>query len=1232
MVEERDDEGFVPFEQIKFLDAPSIALTNLLESESGFDSVRRTFLQPESLSPREREGYVQRLKKKVGAESGVAGAAMDIALNPFTWLLFLTGPAALKKGGTRLIGKTATPGGAFGKFVNLYRGVLSHLGMLGGLQAGSGTAAQAGVIAANKSFERMLQKEHEILGKARYEFARWVERETGAKLGHTLAWQEVSDPRARQLLREYQTATSLIAHGYDSAPGTRMNVSTVTARPTVILKGPDGQILHARITDDLLPGLRKVINHLGAMKAQKNVGGGKPLKAPEWEGMEVVEVVAQNKKELREIEKYLGETSKTLSRDQWPLQSFKETTEIPSISEGRAAEYLKNMSPEAQRYFEAQREYLDWAKRHLFGTEAARNGGKFEVDPERVYKVYEHMMGERAFRDKHGIFDNWAADAQSEMEMWVHPEMRRLIKDGHIEPEDFLAYMKSSLEHSLDTPTYMPRNNKSVYGLRGDDMRRRTVDEWRQEARPQGARPFNSVIQESSRDVMLDPEDLAFAESMFGETQGSRLMKQRIETARDAAHQRGDLEMLFTPLTTEENLRKYHRNLMTTDAMVLDELTPIEMEEWRAMESREPEPFRDSPHRAPWRGPAMNTAAPVWVQDILPKSKPVGGWSRTDFMKAQFAHMDPRDAAVWEDLVWPRILGQRKVSHMLTWHSMRWAQDMTKSLAQTPFMKGMGKQAKWFEDLRQNMENWGTNPLPIEAASKFSGDLAGYGYSVFLTNPMSVMGNMLQPFAAGAALGYDNVFKGYARAIKQMGGYIAERIKHPMRLDRATHHELIKRHFRHPEELGLLDDIVHAESMSMSQPYTEPGKLKFWTQVFPLKFFGLSDRFNKVATGEAMLAKHAQEARRTGLRMSPEREVLESARAASDFQFLGSAESIPTMFGGTTDPHSFWGRVLNNPFVRMFWSFPMRSATQWLVGSQQYGSGVRPFGLQRLGGPSTEIPGVIGDTLRMLGAAAVIYEGGKNLVGADLSKWTGIDAAVSGIDPRTYVGTPIFSMPVDIVKNLMEGDGGGLMRETVPKLFPGGILVQKMLGATPLNTPINKTYADWNNPRPDGTIPVFKHDGSLISFEQPVPLLMRGLGADLGMWKDDQELITHLAKNATEIKDYRRRHTRARLMGSFHEASALEQEFRSRYGFPLVTTQAQLNAALQLEKIPVAQRMINQFPRDARPTYQRYFPSPPSGSEGPRPDEGLGGRSDEPMEQGAFQSYGGFTGGYVRQR
>src|SRR5574343_415068 len=81
------------FSTVSPLDFPELTASLALDGELTARGLRLAAFDPAGLSPAEREGIRERAKARAGGGPFV-GAAIDIMMNPLTWLYFATSPSA----------------------------------------------------------------------------------------------------------------------------------------------------------------------------------------------------------------------------------------------------------------------------------------------------------------------------------------------------------------------------------------------------------------------------------------------------------------------------------------------------------------------------------------------------------------------------------------------------------------------------------------------------------------------------------------------------------------------------------------------------------------------------------------------------------------------------------------------------------------------------------------------------------------------------------------------------------------------------------------------------------------------------------------------------------------------------------------------------------------------------------------------------------------------------------
>jgi hypothetical protein len=303
-------------------------------------------------------------------------------------------------------------------------------------------------------------------------------------------------------------------------------------------------------------------------------------------------------------------------------------------------------------------------------------------------------------------------------------------------------------------------------------------------------------------------------------------------------------------------------------------------------------------------------------------------------------------------------------------------------------------------------------------------------------------------------------------------------------------------------------------------------------------------------------------------------------------QFGGNMLNTPMAFQGVSP----FGRALNNPLMRQFLSFPVRSLTSFTHEAGRLG------GRGKLGGMGQ-------DFVRGMGISAIFYEAGKNTFGLDLS--SGLYGAsltqLAGGERFFQSGNeyvpipPVVDIPVNIVRGTLDPGQRELLQQNLPRLVPGGVAISRALGMAP-NAPetflfglpgsLQKTYIDPNRRTEDGRIPVFKADGTLVDYQTPGMIFARQLGVDLGQFKQTSDFDGFLLKNREQIVQYRQRAIQALLANEIPKMERVRAEFKRRYGMDLTISKEQLDEAMKNRLVSRTERILDRMPPDQRPMYQ----------------------------------------------
>ena len=517
-------------------------------------------------------------------------------------------------------------------------------------------------------------------------------------------------------------------------------------------------------------------------------------------------------------------------------------------------------------------------------------------------------------------------------------------------------------------------------------------------------------------------------------------------------------------------------------------------------------------------------------------------------------------------------------------------------------IESWGAPGKEFIDSMKNMANPGIS---------FSGQAAKGLYVGFLgSNMMSVMLNLMQPFLHTTMYaGLDNVLPAYKEAFLEMAGYAKERAKHGFIISPAKRAEIMQMKsgqggFKHVRE-GLMGDLtgmqpdIYASLEGASYVGVQANRAEsvgHWlAMTAPMKLFEKAELFNRLVTlhtADRMFKRYggmkevAKRPSTLGAWNEAEQNLFkmmaDSRRLTQEAQFGGTALNMPSAFLGDTSP---LGGVLSNPLMRQFLSFITRAATTFGVTGKQ----ISPY--RTIRGTNLKIPYYVGDFLRVMGTGAIAYEVGKEVFGMDQSRGTGFNPMVEvmggGWKP------PVVSIPLDMVK-LVTGDIE-FAKSSIPGLVPNGIALVRALGMAPalgnqsflpeMAKNFQRSYVDWNTTTPDGHHPVFKGDGSLVSYDSPFEIVTRGLGLNLGDHPKAGEVDGYLVGQRELIVKMESEYMQALISNNIAKAMAIEAMFKKKFNIPLKISKSQWRRRMRnLETIRL-ERIADTIPKEYKELY-----------------------------------------------
>lgn len=481
-----------------------------------------------------------------------------------------------------------------------------------------------------------------------------------------------------------------------------------------------------------------------------------------------------------------------------------------------------------------------------------------------------------------------------------------------------------------------------------------------------------------------------------------------------------------------------------------------------------------------------------------------------------------------------------------------------------------------------------------ETMPTYSGSLsdkaASYLYVTHMGfNLASVTLNMLQPLTNAATITDPaGLMKSYGRAIKSMFGYAADRAKLGMRfINHTERNELIKKHFPWADDIGLTADfmkVIDADHLGR-----EGGFMNRLSRI-AMSGFEKSEWFNRVVTANILEEAYKKAGRIPGRDRnwaSDLRNFNAKTQFASDNPLFRPAMFNRGAAEGFDPPVK-----LTNPLIRMFMQFPLRTATTFFVDAPGWG------------GQDNYWKGLAHHSMRALGYSAIVYETARGLFGADLSRGLVASSATDVIggnkmlyEDQWFPTPPVLRLPVSMIRGVM-GDKTEFV-QAMSALIPGGMALSRamaMAPETPLTGILQKTYADYSNIQPDGTVPIYKADGTLIGYQKPSEIVLKGFGLDLGSGQTQGKIDGYLIKQRQEIIKHRHEFLRKLAGNDISGAESVRAQFSAKYKdpetgapLPLTVTQSQVKQYLRSrDNIGRTERILDSLSPDVRMQMANY--------------------------------------------
>jgi len=1224
MAETYDAEGLVEgnFDQIRIYDAPAVALTQIMDGEASWRSFRDTILDPASLSPAERDSFTGRMKQALG-NNPMGNALVDIVTNPFVLLMFVTSPPAgeaLRRTGRVFTGLAKEVGGRGAEYMQYVLGNYSPIRMAGLLNAhqyGAGTPLTSVMHEVTARLDDLTAKDTlsirpmmaEVFKKISTKFGVAVESLDPSKAPSAFA--EINGEMMS--LQDYLKRVNVYSYAHMSGMSKQVKKAQATLSQVNILevKGPKG-IVQVELERDQATRISDLLSKRAAATSQGNA-----KQATKFDD-DIRAYLVRLKKTIPAGADIQGVRTSETSKGFIPMGKDKEGLKVmtkemlsePLDPQGLTTKWLEQegLLPLLQSSRAMMKER--YAEMFLQGGAKALAEGKMVYDEGKLSRIF-HAMSDAAKNNNYHASEFLVREVFGGVDEGLRRKLLKAFEDGTITREGFRK-MLADVRSKDDIENFMSRNVWSFVYTDGKKMR---VDASNLTRAQQNAEISNRVMERQLRDPLMDVEDLEYLKELYDQrgTASSRLdyVLKTNKKILEGRLKRGprDNRVQVMNLDYLSSFNKYMRSTRNDLALFIDPLG---------------ESSRQAIKDFGFTG-AKSKAGPYQRKIFEARGEPsrfnaIEGIAReirnTETSGGQQAYRYIMDTLI------ERVQGAKPMKDFLSETVAHQTQRVAGMLADSPFMKSVAGENKYGQKFVQSLKQAANNPITESASSRTGRELTKLLYSSHLGfNLGSASLNLMQPLMfATSSMGAKAMAKGYAQGIKQYMEYVQQRLAMGLHADPIKVDELRKKVFRLSNVVmpdgstsDLLDirknafELLDSEAFAGAAANTKPG-FKFWAYDFPLKIFTSSEIFNRVVTGEAMIAA----SRNAGVLGDIASSTTGTIFKGSKPQVLRAIDNTRQMVQNTqfgsdliNSPDLLQSTGFGLPWVRQFFSFPIRTLTAWTDTASMINQGRRTWGAT---GFTTQgrYSAMAHDLMRMMGTSAILYEAGKNALGIDLSR------GLSGqtLYESTIVGPMLlegkermsYHLPIppagDIVMdavNALTSDDVSLLGMALPRFVPGGVGLSRLLTSAPRLSPptgwlggLQREYADWNQIQ-NGQVPIYRSDGSLMEYRSAAKTILGSLGFNSYMFKNDQALNQFLVKNRQAVVDERRKYLDAVLSNDMGKAAKVKNAFEKRFKFPLSVSKEQIDRAVQLREVPLKERMYQRMPPQMRPQVRPFL-------------------------------------------
>jgi hypothetical protein len=1187
------------YEPLRIFDAPDVLFTQLLQGEISGRSIKNTLLRPNNLSIEERDSFADDLKESMG-NTNVGNALVDLAKNPFFWLLFMTSPLGgrvLSKGKTVLFEAPER----LSAYVKENDGLLGMLRALTGNEYYSGTAAPAALGGLSRELEALHSARRRIIQKAYDDFAATYK----VKRGFDPAAYPDDPVMAQRLEKLNMGLFGALGMRHVNTP---QRIATAYRKFRVQYKTRDTPVW--REVDPMMEGPVKEIR----------------LDTPE---------------RIEEAASYVRRYNRDFDRGVEPPFEYRYVEPDIEIDEltrrgwggDDPFEVLESIgaTPILKAYQQTRRDYYirqflkPWGAgmRDSSGVlyeadELIRMPGMarpYVVDEEKLLKVWRAHKN-KLFRE--GNFnpdDPVPARGLQMLREMMSQEASGMLRGGlgTMEWDEFLHTARRIIRDTTDYNTYVPRN---VVEVLGEGLRTLDPESVAQLKLGEGFFASSRTIPRAARDVRWHPDDLERYARVMNVPENSPIWREIQKARSDLNFQVArDGQAAVHRIDPIEAMERYMKDMDETTALFISRPSKELLDHQDMYFKRSKSPWVHQTH-GPVR-PRLDPDTLENIPDVQPAKigktfreteaevihgvqgarVPLGGFNYADALWAEYnLFNNARARDILTNVMMPTILGRMSSANQAGLMTAALFKQAAQGFMATP-LKGLFDGAgRWGKAFTAKMQRAAELPLDKMWTSR---DIANYLYVAHLgINMSSVMLNLMQPLLLGVPwLGGRAIWEGYKRAIGEMGDYIKVRSKMPLRISDMDRDSVTSQVFKWGgRETGddLLDiqgTIFHTvDAVAEGKTsFRKPGWRRYLTMEAPMKMFEKAEWMNRLVMSHA--AEYAVRARGITDPTAIARNVHDMIRQTQYGAHVMNTPIFMLPYAHRGGRAKNW---LSDPTMRQFMMFPLRTLTGFVYGPQLIA-----------GDYHHPAKAVLGTWARALGVGAIAHSILKNMVGADMSRGLAPYAPMDIFQGDRFIeGTegvfPLMIPPViDITSGFAAWALGDqdkeLMQRWLSRSIPGGVGLRRGLGLIPnvdtdyglgrMARSLQSHYVDWGAPRVDGMVPVMKADGTLVRYAKPGTMILRALGMDMRKFASEAEVDRWLSKNRDDFSKMRREFITSVLNSDWRRADQLQAQSKKKYGIPIRFSRSQLQSQMRTRTITRTERLLDRMSPDLRERY-----------------------------------------------